>query len=261
VSSGDTLGAFSFQGYDGSAFGGGAFMSAVTTQAWTGSARGTRINLAVRPTGSTTSQTVLGLLHDGTNAQLILPVATKVLNTGTLTFTDSTGTSTYATINLAAFASASTDLLRMADVPLTTKGDLLAYGTGFTRQAVGTNTFVLTADSSQTTGLKWQDPRQRGPQLALSQTSGGNTTVADSADVLIITTATDPIAVYTVNLPSGPVTGQACTVACQTGSSITTLNVASLGGATVTGAPTTMAANSWFTMVYSSSGTTWYRVG
>ena len=39
--------------------------------------------------------------------------------------------------------------------PLTTKGDIMVYGTGTTRLAVGTNGYVLSADSSEATGLKW----------------------------------------------------------------------------------------------------------
>lgn len=39
--------------------------------------------------------------------------------------------------------------------PLTTKGDLLAYGTGVTRLPVGSNLQLLTADSAQATGVRW----------------------------------------------------------------------------------------------------------
>lgn len=41
--------------------------------------------------------------------------------------------------------------------PLTTKGDLQTYSTTTARLGVGTNGQVLTADSTQTTGIKWAD--------------------------------------------------------------------------------------------------------
>ncbi len=42
--------------------------------------------------------------------------------------------------------------------PLTTKGDLVAYSTTNARLPVGTNAQVLTADSTQTLGVKWATP-------------------------------------------------------------------------------------------------------
>lgn len=51
--------------------------------------------------------------------------------------------------------------------PLTTKGDIFVYSTTNDRLAIGTNDYVLTADSTQATGMKW------------AAASGGGVTAAD----------------------------------------------------------------------------------
>ena len=50
----------------------------------------------------------------------------------------------------------------VADNTLTTKGDLMVYGTALTRLGVGSNDQVLTADSSQALGMKWANPPESG---------------------------------------------------------------------------------------------------
>jgi hypothetical protein len=63
--------------------------------------------------------------------------------------------------------------------PLTTKGDVYTYSTADARLGVGANGTVLTADSAETTGLKWVTPASSALVLIKSQAIGsGVSTVA-----------------------------------------------------------------------------------
>ena len=61
--------------------------------------------------------------------------------------------------------------------PLTTKGDLYGFSTVNARLPVGTDTYVLTADSTQTLGIKWAAP------------SGGSGNYANLGDLVTPPTA------------------------------------------------------------------------
>jgi hypothetical protein len=80
---------------------------------------------------------------------------------------------------------------------------------------------------------------------------------ADGGIWLILT----PVAGYaagTIVLPDSPVDQQTINVNCT--QSVTTLTVNGNGN-TVTGAPTTLAANAFFTLRYDETMSTWYRIG
>jgi hypothetical protein len=87
----------------------------------------------------------------------------------------------------------------VGDDKLTTKGDLLVYNTvdSETRLPIGTNTYVLTANSSATNGLDWQAVSVADAAITnakLANMAGGTVKVRDSAssgvpsDVALTTT-------------------------------------------------------------------------
>ena len=61
--------------------------------------------------------------------------------------------------------------------PLTTKGDVYTYSTTDARLGVGANGTVLTADSAETTGLKWAAPASGGAFTQLATASFSGTTI------------------------------------------------------------------------------------
>jgi hypothetical protein len=65
--------------------------------------------------------------------------------------------------------------------PLTTKGDVFTFSTVDARLGVGANGTVLTADSAETTGLKWAAPSSGGLTLISETVASANSSVSFSS--------------------------------------------------------------------------------
>ena len=65
----------------------------------------------------------------------------------------------------------------VAEDLLTTKGDTHGYSTENARVAIGANTQVLTADSSEALGLKWATPTDIAPPTSVKGDLSGFSTV------------------------------------------------------------------------------------
>jgi hypothetical protein len=100
-------------------------------------------------------------------------------------------------------------------------------------------------------------------QYASPNASGFNVTISPATsgeNVYLLLTPTAGFAAGTITLPAlaSAVDGQQVLVSCT--QAVTTLTVAG-NGATVNGAPTTLAANAFFRLRFDGINNSWYRVG
>lgn len=98
-------------------------------------------------------------------------------------------------------------------------------------------------------------PTDQTTQYAAPSATGFTVTVS-AGDVWLVLTPTGTFATGTIALPDAPTDKDTVTVTCT--QVITALTVSS--AKTVTGAPTTLAANDFFTMRYEGVGGVWYRI-
>ena len=99
-------------------------------------------------------------------------------------------------------------------------------------------------------------PGALATQYSAPSSTGFSVTVS-AGDTWLLLTPTGTLAVGAIVLPTGAADKSIVSVNCT--QIVTTLSVTS--GNTVTGAPTTLAANGFFTMRYDAATAAWYRVG
>jgi hypothetical protein len=88
--------------------------------------------------------------------------------------------------------------------PLTTKGDLWIYSTLDTRLPVGTNGQILSADSTETTGLKWIDNTGgSGSSTFIGLTDTPNSYSGSAFDLVRVNTGNDGLEYWTPDYISG----------------------------------------------------------
>ena len=128
---------------------------------------------AIRTLGNSIDTTTKNLNPETTTGDIAYRSATA--NTNTRLAIGSTGQVLTVAAGVPSWATP-TD-----QTPLTTKGDVFTFSTVDARLGVGANGTVLTADSAETTGLKWATPAAAGAFTLINSggtTISGNTTVS-----------------------------------------------------------------------------------
>jgi hypothetical protein len=145
--------------------------------------------------------------------------------------------------------------------PLTTKGDVLGFGSNNQRIPVGADGTTLIADSTQTAGIKWGT----APTFELTTFPAGRIAstpyVMETTDVVL---GIDEAAAATVTLLTAPANGRIAIVKDESGAAATN-NITVLAGAGDSiqgGGSNVITTNSGYRFLYyNSTAKVWYIIG
>ena len=99
-------------------------------------------------------------------------------------------------------------------------------------------------------------------QYSAPSATGFSVSITDNqVNVHLILTPTAGFATGTITLPSATNALDGQCVLVNSTQLVTTLTIGANGATSVTGAPTSLAANGYFTLKYDRVSSTWYRVG
>lgn len=143
--------------------------------------------------------------------------------------------------------------------PSTTKGDLIVYAATNVRQAVGTNGTVLTADSTQINGLKWDAPAIA--LVTIRRRVSSNPDVMQATDSIIGISVAAPVS---ETLVAAPADGRIVTIKDESGAaSSNNITISAGAGDTIQGAATSVIATNYGYRVlyYDAADLKWYIIG
>ena len=147
---------------------------------------------AIRTLGSSVDTTTKNLNPETTLGDLSFRSSTSNVNTRIPI--GSSGQHLTVVAGVPAWATASDQ------TPLTTKGDLLGFSTLDARIPIGANGTLLTADSTESLGLKWAAPAASGTRglqqiIPTSVAVGGGTATVGANGIVTVTSATTNISI------------------------------------------------------------------
>jgi hypothetical protein len=200
----------------------------------------------VVPTPTTGTQAANKTYVDTAVAGVSAPVTSVAGKTGAVTLAESDVTN--LTTDLAAKVNLST---------VTAKGDLLAAtGSGaVARVGLGTNGYILTADSTQTTGVKWAAAPAGGGGSSFTAVPQSANYTASNYDFVL---GNSSAAGFTITLPAA--TNGAWVRVKKLDSSSNAIIIVAQASATIDGQPSNVVNAQWQSQDYLCDGTNWYLV-